>query len=574
MDSLLPFFSPDGRKFRSKTDLAYYFLKKGLDLDPDRFDFTVRGAENVKKADTPKDTHLIKKVIKHRRKDVSQELERNSERNKKNNKQKTLVQKLVVKMNFGKRRLRSGGPVEETDPTESPRPKRARLSVSTEEEEGTKSVQKTNKSPLKPSNKTTKKGAVDKVTSHKKTGKKGGKNSRSLKKRLTPKKKSKSQTKSKKAAKKSSKEDSKKSEPPAKKLLGKMKREKVAEKESRPPVIIVTDEKGMEVKEKKSKPRKRSESSTSCKRTEGLVKIASYTEKWDDVDGIPIARLFHGKQMPRIEEIPETWMSKFPKRGSGEYIVLDSGHTYAKMPRVVKEGLGFVALQSKLNRSVSVDCAAASKAQTVTKIVLNTTKTSNVPLSIRQRIVSETATRMEPSLAGKTSILPLNVRQRTVSETLAGDSKMHKTIVVVKKRTTPEGLAPILVPSSMSSQLSPIENNNNRVVTSPQPQISTISLSPRVEVRMNPTSPPILLNPATLPVTSQLMKVKMDERPRIILKQATSPTTSRPIQLKIDDSRHILVSQAASSTPTQSVTPVALKSGIRVIGPDGMWISI
>ncbi|XP_064632527.1 uncharacterized protein LOC135490887 [Lineus longissimus] len=608
-------FSPEGRKFRSKTDLAYYFLKKGLDFDPEKFDFSVRGADYVGKVHTPKKAQLIKKsIIKNKQKGVKKEAELKSEKTNTSNKQKaTFVQKLVVKMNFGRRRLRSGGPVEESDLAEMPKPKKARLSVLAEEG---KTVQKVAKSALKPSNKSSKKAAA----SPKKTGKKGRRSSKSLKKRLTPKKKPKSQAKSQKAAKKPGKEEmkidksepelseteksevpSKKllvktlmSEPPAKKLLGKMKKEKrkkerpvTVMKESECSVVDVTEERSIEVKEKKPKPRKRSDSSTSCKRTEGLVKVASNVEKWDDVDGIPIAHLFLGKHAPKLEDIPETWMSKFPKRGSGEYIVLDSGHTYAKMPRVVKEQLGFVVpVQSKLNRSVSVDLAGPSKAPIVKKIVSDP-KTSIVQSSIRQRTVSETATDGGKTIIpeGKTSLMPLNIRQRSVSETLTGDSKMRKTIFVVKKRTTPEGLSPVLAPSSISPQLSFSENNNNMVVTSLQPQAtvtslqpqtSTVSSSPRVEVRLNPTSAPIILNPATSPITSQLIKVRMDDRPRIVLKQATtSPsacTTSQPVQVRMENRQQVLVCTAAGSPTTPVVTPVTPKSGVRVIGPDGMWI--
>lgn len=50
------YFSPDKKKIRSKTDLIIYLHKNNLDLDPNDFDFTVRGRNNsiIKKTPTPK----------------------------------------------------------------------------------------------------------------------------------------------------------------------------------------------------------------------------------------------------------------------------------------------------------------------------------------------------------------------------------------------------------------------------------------------------------------------------------------------------------------------------------------
>lgn len=41
------FYSPDKKKIRSKTDLMLYLARNELDLDPDEFDFTVRGRHNT-----------------------------------------------------------------------------------------------------------------------------------------------------------------------------------------------------------------------------------------------------------------------------------------------------------------------------------------------------------------------------------------------------------------------------------------------------------------------------------------------------------------------------------------------
>lgn len=54
--SLFLFCSPDKKKIRSKTDLMLYLARNDLDLDPDEFDFTVRGRHNtpVKRPPTSK----------------------------------------------------------------------------------------------------------------------------------------------------------------------------------------------------------------------------------------------------------------------------------------------------------------------------------------------------------------------------------------------------------------------------------------------------------------------------------------------------------------------------------------
>lgn len=40
-------FSPDRKKIRSKTDLIVYLARNNLDLDPNQFDFSVRGRHNM-----------------------------------------------------------------------------------------------------------------------------------------------------------------------------------------------------------------------------------------------------------------------------------------------------------------------------------------------------------------------------------------------------------------------------------------------------------------------------------------------------------------------------------------------
>ena len=51
---LVFFFSPDGKRFRSRTELERYALEWGLDVDPETIDFTVRGRGNKPQPKPPK----------------------------------------------------------------------------------------------------------------------------------------------------------------------------------------------------------------------------------------------------------------------------------------------------------------------------------------------------------------------------------------------------------------------------------------------------------------------------------------------------------------------------------------
>ncbi len=59
------FFSPQGKKFRSKNELIYWYEKKGEEIDASLFDFTVKGASNTpKKQKTPKAKKSSQKKVR------------------------------------------------------------------------------------------------------------------------------------------------------------------------------------------------------------------------------------------------------------------------------------------------------------------------------------------------------------------------------------------------------------------------------------------------------------------------------------------------------------------------------
>ncbi|XP_053378007.1 methyl-CpG-binding domain protein 4-like [Mercenaria mercenaria] len=99
-------FSPDGKKFRSRTELERFVQDTGMEVDPQAIDFTVRGKKfsgdsrpkSVKKKIKPTVSVTLKdksdkKIFPSPKKDLKQ-----SKSPKKTN--KTLSQKLVVKMRF------------------------------------------------------------------------------------------------------------------------------------------------------------------------------------------------------------------------------------------------------------------------------------------------------------------------------------------------------------------------------------------------------------------------------------------------------------------------------------------
>ena len=99
------FFSPEGKKFRSKTEVERYIFEKGLNVDPASIDFTVRGAKNSKKPNIvraqlqggkPKTdkTPKLKKDTPKAKANVSKT------RSPEGSPKKSLAQKLVIKMKF------------------------------------------------------------------------------------------------------------------------------------------------------------------------------------------------------------------------------------------------------------------------------------------------------------------------------------------------------------------------------------------------------------------------------------------------------------------------------------------
>ncbi|XP_013386004.1 serine/arginine repetitive matrix protein 1 [Lingula anatina] len=102
-------YSPEGRKFRSKTELQAYLDRNKIDLDSNEFDFTVRGKHNTpQKVTGSKDKKApkspsVKKVKTKLVKRLEMKPKKESKINipkKACNKQKPVYQKLVVKMNF------------------------------------------------------------------------------------------------------------------------------------------------------------------------------------------------------------------------------------------------------------------------------------------------------------------------------------------------------------------------------------------------------------------------------------------------------------------------------------------
>jgi len=105
------FCSPDGKKFRSKTDLLLHIRKGDLDLNIEDFDFTVRGRGNTpakktgqksKDCSKPKPPKIVipkVKSTKAKKPKVAKRI-RNQTNNLSSPQSQTPASKLIVKFNF------------------------------------------------------------------------------------------------------------------------------------------------------------------------------------------------------------------------------------------------------------------------------------------------------------------------------------------------------------------------------------------------------------------------------------------------------------------------------------------
>ena len=98
------FFSPEGKKFRSKTEVERYIFEKGLNVDPASIDFTVRGAKNSKKPNIVRAQLQGGKPKKDKtpklKKDKTPKANVSKTRSPEGSPKKSLAQKLVIKMKF------------------------------------------------------------------------------------------------------------------------------------------------------------------------------------------------------------------------------------------------------------------------------------------------------------------------------------------------------------------------------------------------------------------------------------------------------------------------------------------
>ena len=106
---MFDFCSPEGKKFRSRTELERYVLERGLSVDPASIDFTVRGKANTKKTDVVRQTNTKvprppkekkEKVKEMKIKPIKDKPTTERKSPQKSPKGRTLTQKLVIKMNF------------------------------------------------------------------------------------------------------------------------------------------------------------------------------------------------------------------------------------------------------------------------------------------------------------------------------------------------------------------------------------------------------------------------------------------------------------------------------------------
>ena len=94
-------FSPDGKKFRSKTEVERYIIEKGLIIDPASIDFTVRGAKNSKKPNIVRaQLRGVKPMKEKTPKPKTNVAKTKSPEGSPKSPKKSLAQKLVIKMKF------------------------------------------------------------------------------------------------------------------------------------------------------------------------------------------------------------------------------------------------------------------------------------------------------------------------------------------------------------------------------------------------------------------------------------------------------------------------------------------
>ena len=166
---MFDFCSPEGKKFRSRTELERYVLERGLSVDPASIDFTVRGKANTKKTDVVRQTHTKvprppkekkEKVKEMKIKPIKDKPTTERKSPQKSPKGRTLTQKLVIKMNF-------------STPT-----KRKENEEANDESKQTKGVKRKAESQKQPAAKKAKvvtNGKVSAVKSNPKTNEKGKK---------------------------------------------------------------------------------------------------------------------------------------------------------------------------------------------------------------------------------------------------------------------------------------------------------------------------------------------------------------------------------------------------------------
>ena len=166
---MFDFCSPEGKKFRSRTELERYVLERGLSVDPASIDFTVRGKANTKKTDVVRQTHTkVPRPPKEKKEKVKEikikpikdkpTTERKSPQ--KSPKGRTLTQKLVIKMNFS---------------TPTKRKKNEEVNDESKQTKGVKRKAENQKQPAAKKAKVVTNGKVSAVKSNPKTNEKGKK---------------------------------------------------------------------------------------------------------------------------------------------------------------------------------------------------------------------------------------------------------------------------------------------------------------------------------------------------------------------------------------------------------------
>lgn len=462
-------FSPESQKFRSRTELAAYLTKSRSQYNIDDFDFTVHGRNNVSENDKSVDTGASPGVKREHRKLVRrpEPIEEPVPRTRRkrtasapsngpikvveevSEEENLEAAKLVVKMDFGLRKfgLSNDVPVEEVVPhtTTKRRPRQIRCPAKFLNRA---SVEMSPKRRGRP-----KKGFESPIKSPKR------------RKRGRPRKDSTSDNRTIQATTSRSRQFKIVDYPdlsefsPAKDDIGfcpaRANKRFASKREYN----------------KKIKDECEFENGESAARVRPAENFMKNKKVLDDTppplndEFIPYPYLIANANKPKIESIPFTWTSIVPKKGSGVYEVLDSGHTYAKMAKVTRDTLAMTHSRSK---EIIVDESLDQPSEN--KDIMKIDFSQGVVRTVKADVHAQ------PSTAQSLLKSPMLMKFASARNPLQAPDKLPLVFLDTSSHEKPRL---VVTSSAMTSQQS--QHNNNSNSSNPT---STVHMTPSQKTRL------------------------------------------------------------------------------------------